>query len=196
MGSALKLYPSGFLGSADLVQTEAVSELEKAKRVFMGGQANELPEPTASVEIQRLWTITLSNGSEVRSFEHKEEILRVALKAFGCESLLQWIHAQQTSGEYGDLHSRWIDETLEMIYQDRPRTMGYHSWSRLLTVGGNQKAKTGISDIAQRLIVEQYPRPGRTRGDVSIQELIIDWVRQPGGIDDLMASLYVLFGTR
>ena len=196
MGSALKLYPSGFLGSAELAQTEATSELEKAKQVFMGGPATDAVQQTASAEIQRLWGITLANGSDVRTFEHKEEILRVALKAFGCNTLLEWLHAQAASSEYGDLHSRWVDETLEMIYLDRPRTMAYHSWSRLLTVGGNQKAKPGLSETVRQLVVEAYPRPNCLRGDVEIRQLVIDWVRQPGGIDDLMASLYVLFGTR
>jgi len=196
MGSVLKLYPSGFLGSSEVEQTPATDPLETARRVFTADKRARGEDLTSSLEVQRLWRITLSNDKHSRSFEHKEDILRIALKVFGVSTLKTWLDAQKASGEYGDLHARWVDETLELIYERRSRTMAYHSWSRLLTTGGNAKPKEGVSAVIKRVVDNAQGLNGQRVGDIEIRQLILDWVRQPGGIEDLMASLYVLFGSR
>ena len=130
-----KVYPSGFLGSARLTQTEPLS-LQQIRHRFFDPNAVSNPQGhTASVEVMSLWTDIYAGSPAVKTFEFQEKILRLAKVAFGTELVSDWVKIQAASPTYTDYHHRWIDETLKYVLTGAPREYTYNTWYSLMTVG-------------------------------------------------------------
>ena len=57
---------------------------------------------TANQDVVSIWEEAMINGSEFKSFDYKEKILVVAMKAFGTKTLKQWVDAQVDNPLCGD----------------------------------------------------------------------------------------------
>lgn len=189
----LKVYPSGFLGNANVPQTAPMTVADHAKRIF-DHTGLRTPTPyTANAGVVEIWAELLSADSSQRSFEFIERTLKVAIDAFGTQLLVPWIQAQLESPEYGKNHQLWLDETLMFVYEDKPRLTYHNGWRSLLTVGDNGKVSTYATDVLRRTVTEHWYVPRR---NPTIKDFLVHWVRQPGGFRDLLESLNVLFGAR
>lgn len=196
----LKIYPSGFLGSGSVTQTEPINMLVNVRNLLNKNKVNRTIPYTANQDIVSIWEEAMINNKEFKSFEYKEKILVVAMKAFGTATLKQWIDAQVDNPMCGDTHYRWIDETLEYVMSGRRRSYQFNTWLTVLNASRPDAEAKGYSKV-----MDDYLRRGvpvlLTNSNVnprtmSIADFITAWVRQPNGIEDLTSSLNVLFGKR
>jgi hypothetical protein len=192
--SDLKIYPSGFMGSAKVPQTEGFDAAALAKQIFNRSQVIPPNKYTASVEVRAMWETMVAGGAEAITFEFKERVLKLALSHFAEVTFTDWIQMQWDCPEYGDNHSRWIDETLKFVFQGTPRSLNTWSWCTVLSLGDNTKNVKKFSPTAKKLLFNGAFQENRV--DTVIPSFVIRWVRQPNGISDLAASLHVLFGGR
>lgn len=199
MAEQLKLYPSGFLGSASVVQTKPLDVVTAARQFINKGAVSEVSRFTANADVVDIWMDMGSGTPEFKTFEFKERILRCALSAFGTDSALAWVDSQASSPEFTDNHLRWIDETLRYVIRGRARELSSNNWKTLLRVGG---VKTPRSIRSPEVINAFIPAWTLGLNGIAadsfntIPSFIAQWVRRPGGIVDLMNSLEILFGKR
>jgi hypothetical protein len=195
----LKVYPSGFLGSTNVEQTKPLDVVSAAKMLFSRGVVKAPSPYSANMDVVVLWNEIISGTMEYKTFEFKERILKAAINAFGTELLIDWLSVQAQSPEFTDNHYRWIDETILFVFGGKRRELSSNNWRVILTAGGRDDTVDQFSPVVKSYILgenaSRYPGAAY-RGSMTIREFVMAWVRQQMGMEDMMASMDVLFGTR
>ena len=183
----MKLYPSGFLGNAAVHRVDTLNPIAIRQKLLLDRNAT-VGTVMGNAEITELWQ-RYNNGSRngVLDFDLAEKIMLLALEAFGTETFKDWVEAQEQSPEYNIYHLKWVEETLEFVYQGKPRRIMWPSWELLMQQSGRVDSLMTFPNV-QALARQDKPD--------SILDLVRAWVRRDGGITDLLASLYILFGKR
>lgn len=199
MGSeVLKCYPSGFLGSSVVTQTQPVTVFSRARSLISGDVLpHVINAQTSNRVIVDLWAEHLANTVPKRSWEHYELLLTTALRAFGTDSFKDWVITQSQSPEYSENHSAWIDETLSYIYLGKSRQFNYSTWVALLGPGGLSRPALPLSEPVITCLFGA--NSGKNTQPITkglLLDVLRDWVSVPGGAEDLISSLNVLFGKR
>ena len=111
------------------------------------------------------------------------EIARKAVSLFGGTDLFNFIHANMQYNRFkSDLHYRFLQDTLEYIKTGK-RSMSIHTWMSLLSV----KEKT--------LTKKQAPKTAYSmKSDLYRNVSVMQWLTHDGGLQDLVLSLYIIFG--
>lgn len=190
----LRIYPSGFRGSAK-VATTAPLEAERNRERYFSPSAIIMPDPRpGSTEIAKLWFAYSSGAPETKTFEFNEKVIKCALALFGTPYLYEWIVDQRKSPDWDEWHERWIDETLRFVCESRPRELSVYNWTALLNSNGQSAQwKEGDSHTVRKTFLE-YAAP--LSQITTIEEFVLAWLKQRGGFEDLTESLYILFGPR
>lgn len=196
----LKIYPSGFLGSASVIQTEPIDMIVNVKNLLNKTRVNKTTPYTANQEVVLMWEEAIMNSKEFKSFEYKEKILVIAMKAFGTRLFKDWVDAQVSNPQSGDTHYRWIDETLKYVLDGTPRAFMFNTWLTVLSAARPDAEAKGYSQLmyhylgnGRASILMHRSRNPRT---MTMVDFIHAWVSRQNGIEDLTASLNVLFGKR
>lgn len=196
----LKVYPSGFLGSGTVTQTEPINMLVNVRNLLNKNKVNRTIPYTANQDVVTMWEEAMINSNEFKSFAYKEKILVIAMKAFGTSTLKQWIDAQVDNPLCGDTHYRWLDETLEYVMEGRRRAYQYNTWITVLSASRPDAEAKGYSRVMDNYFRRGVPvlltSSNSNPKIMSMADFITAWVCKPNGIEDLTASLNVLFGKR
>jgi hypothetical protein len=188
----LRLYPSGFRGTASVRNTKPI-DMERARHRFFSSSAVKTPEGrSGNLEVAQIWEAVSSGAAEVKTFEFHERVLKAAVKAFGCTFIYDWICYQRKSPNWDEYHQRWIDETLQFVIRGKPRQFSSHNWVGLLDSDGQDVSQEHDSQIVN----EVFYTKERVSDGLRVSEFIQRWLQQPHGFEDLTESLYVLFGNR
>lgn len=186
----LKIYPSGFLGSSTAPQIEESAIQAVRQRLFGTTVAADTPVFSANRDVTNLWKEIVSDTPDFKSFAFKERIIKAAIQAFGTKTIKAWVEAQHRSQFHTQYHQNWIEETLNFVLGSRPRCYPHNVWFPLMRCGQGEPISS--PSMAVRRILEEVP----DMHALSIEDFVVMWCRQPKGVDDMMASLNVLFGKR
>lgn len=206
-GSALRLYPRGFLGKTlppRLVIKPRPFDLRIRTTPIAGIVIPQQNTADASAAVEMLYAQTIRRAAATMSFEFREKILIVALDAFGTASFTDWYATQPESPSFGDTHQRFLDDTLHFIRHGR-RDLSLESWASFLLPfdGGRRLAhvsettgENGPGETAEEFFsYMQSTQPiAAGHGTVLLADVIQQWTSRPGGIDDLLGTLHLLFG--
>lgn len=199
----LKPYPSGFLGSILVPQTQPTNVLNRARSLFSSFSPIDFPKVshyTANETVTELWMDQVRNTKERLSWEENEEIIKAAVNAFGCNSFIDWVITQGKSPDYTAHHHNWINETILYLYANQPRALSESNWRDLLIPGGlRHPPEPRSAEVRHFLLQDAMTKYGTYQGqlpDTTVKGVVRTWISKPGGIIDLMASLNVLFGPR
>jgi hypothetical protein len=188
MASKMKIYPSGFLGSASVQTTEPLTAQDLGRRLFEVAAKRTNDTYTASMDVMQLWEGYRSDAEDIRSFEFLEKVITVAKPAFGTRDFHQWIKAQVESPFITPQHIDYIDDLLGVIYEGRHRRYQYTVWQNLLVLRPDIGVKLSTSPTYLRLF-------DRQQSFSTIEEVLRLWLAH-GGVRDVVESLYILFGSR
>lgn len=189
-----RIYPRGFLG-ADLGMTPKDVLRPYEHRL---GHHQYHPDmfraPKASVEINKnvetAWVHMLRHGAATGDFDFRQNVLTIAMGAFGTNDFLEWTNMQISGPSTGHLHVEFIEDTLRFITTGK-RHMTVTNWLGILGIsdlGSNVTTKS--EDIAAFFI---HPL-NNTVTNTKLVEVIQRWCSHEGGIEDLVQTLHVLFG--
>lgn len=196
----LKIYPSGFIGSASVAQTEPISMVSNIRNLLNKEKVAKTQPYTANADVVAMWDDAMVNDEKFKSFEYKEKILIIAMKAFGVKSLKNWIDAQVDNPMCGDTHYRWIDETLLYVMNGTRRQYQYNTWLTILSAARPDAEAKGYSRVMHQYfgtgLAAVLSVTNRNPKTMTVVDFISAWVSRPNGIEDLTASLNVLFGKR
>lgn len=186
----LKIYPSGFLGSADVASTEPLDIVAIKHRLFDNSALGNVSAHTANREVSSLWEDCIAGDPEYRSFDFRVKIINAALAAFGTVTFRDWVLAQSESPYHTEYQQRWIHETVDYVFNDKRRQFTYNVWFPLITTGHADRA--GINtDLVKSVIGTGAPYE-----HLPLRDFIQMWVSRERGVDDLLESLNLLFGKR
>lgn len=116
-------------------------------------------------------------------WNYRAEVLKMALQLFG--RLPEWyrLQCEFPAGEY---QVRFLQDTFQYIATGK-RKMSPLTMRELLIGSANTTSKTTT-----------YPKdydPFEVLGTRLTANVIAKWCQHPGGFDDMLCTLYVLFGT-
>ena len=195
---SFKLYPRGFYGrvlppqfvpSKSKVQAR-MNQLQVRVNVVQP-QINTLD---ANPDIEQAYRRWLGEGQAVNTFEFKEQVLIAAIQAFGTEDFHGWFMAQYESPVFGDLHQRFLDDTLTFI-EHGTRSLSLQNWMAII----NQNDSGAREQILGARAAEFFgtPIPGhrhREPQNRSLLPVIQRWLSHPQGFEDFLLTLRVFFG--
>lgn len=200
MTEALKMYPSGFLGSPSVQQTEPMDVVSLGKRLFNKGMNPKVNRYVANQEVVDLWETVHAGTADIHTFAFKERILRAALAAFGTERVVDWVGTQPESQYFSSYHRQWIDETLAFVFDGKRRELSENNWRVLLTTErGPFKGERFSRGARHYLLGDKMWSAASTqpnRDTIRWPELLAAWCARDKGIEDLMGQLNNLFGKR
>jgi hypothetical protein len=195
---ALKIYPRGFLGRPLEPQVKLKAKPFEARLNALAVRVNVFTPQVNSVDanpmVESLYGKWINRAPETVGFDFKEKVLIAALGAFGTENFLDWYASQLYSPVFGDMHRRFLLDTLYFLINGR-RNMSIENWTALVSVNDSgekleefnpqEREFFGIKDPDA-----QYRQPQNR----SLYEIIQLWVSHPSGFDDLVSTLHLLFG--
>jgi hypothetical protein len=195
---ALKIYPRGFLGRVLDTQLKLQPRPFEARLNALAVKVNIFTPQVNSVDanpiVESLYGQWINRAPETTSFEFRKKVMIAALSAFGTDSFYDWFSAQMLSPAFGDMHRRFLDDTLVFLQTGR-REMFLETWTSLVTVrdsgerieefNQHEREFFGIKDPEA-----QYREPMNRQ----LVDVIQCWVSHPTGFNDLVGSLHLLFG--
>lgn len=131
-----------------------------------------------------------SNPSLIREMDFREQVLIQAFKLFKTDKLTTWIRAQNEKPSLSNIHNVFLLETIKFAAGIEKRSLENVQWISLID----------YSDRAQavRVNMDDYFREDSKHCYVPMKmdRFIQSWVSQVNGFEDLLISLYVIFGDR
>lgn len=131
-----------------------------------------------------------SNPSLIREMDFREQVLIQAFKLFKTDKLTTWIRAQNEKPSLSNIHNVFLLETIKFASGIEKRSLENVQWISLID----------YSDRAQavRVDMDDYFREDSNQLYVPMKmdRFIQSWVSQINGFEDLLISLYVIFGDR
>lgn len=195
----LVLYPRGFMGAPQPARIErAPTDAEKRFNTVQGPNLtvtlrSGVNTVVTNDDVDELYRAHIDRVGMLNSYEFRKKLLKAALKAFGTLSFEHWYRQQITSPAFGDLHSKFLDDTLIFITTGK-RQQHMLTWTSLLDYSDADVEETKMSAVAHEFFGVSANGITRERRNDRLEEVIQRWVSQPGGFDDLLCSLHILFG--
>jgi hypothetical protein len=188
-----RVYPRGFLGASLGEQIKPTERSVASQLRSYQYHPDWFKNPTVAKEINQnieaLWAKLNDSYGAMDSMEFREKVLRVALHAFGTKDFYEWLDVQATGPSTGDIHMRFLQDTLEFIETGR-RQMSLHNWAGLLS----------LSEITHNVTPNQgqfnwfFMTGDKRAKNVQLVDVIQRWCSHPQGFFDLAHTLHVLFG--
>ena len=193
-----RLYPRGFLGAAMGAQVAPILRPMEDRIKHHQFHTDMFKPARAPVEvnvnIEQLYRKRLNNESHLATFEFREKLLIIALNTFGTSDFCYWFRTQHVSPATGDLHRRFLDDTLRFILTGR-REMFLETWNTLLTLSDIDGNITPLSTYAKEFFcMDSNTASSPPKQNIKLREVIQQWVSRPNGFEDLLGSLHILFG--
>jgi hypothetical protein len=188
-----RVYPRGFLGASlgeQIKPTErsAASQL-RSYQYHPDWFKNQVNPKEVNQNIEALWAALNDSYGAADSMEFREKILRVALNAFGTKDFVEWINIQMNGPSTGDMHMKFLHETLTFIETGK-RGMSLHNWGAMLSLSEITHNETPNEGQFNWFFITGDKRPKNT----TLIDVIQRWCSQPSGFIDLAHTLHVLFG--
>lgn len=200
-GTSLRLYPRGFLGSGVKPQLARTPNpmgdgMVKRFQYHMDSMKGvNSPAIEANPHVASLYADYIKHVGNTSSFEFHNEVLRTAVVAFGTLDFALWFQSQYRSPACGDLHRRFLDDTLKFLSTGR-REMSLETWGALLVITDEGDNIGKLSTVAK-----EYFGAGQSIGNTIqsgqnylLTDVLQQWCSKPNGFEDLVGTLHILFG--
>lgn len=197
-----RMYPRGFLGGfppPSIERTQPVIDRplfdhQYRLNILRPADTTTVPHPI----VESLYSKYINHALETETFEFRKQVLQTALAAFGTDRFDRWYIQQLYSPAFGDMHSRFLDDTFNFICGKR-REMSTMTWSRLIEMGANDGLNAKASDIATQFFDLNHltgnDQVTCVPANVHLVDALQAWLSNPGGFEDLLMTLNILFGS-
>lgn len=193
------IYPRGFLGAVLAPRIEKQPAPFESEYRRLQNNLNLFQSSPAQIavneNVESLYSKYIRNSYKASSFEFQKLVLITALNAFGTEAFDFWFLKQFESPSVGDLHRKFLEDCLRFISTGR-REMPLETWDSLLDYSDSGEMRGPVSEVTAEFFGISTNGYNRIRRNTMLVDVLQDWCAQPNGLEDLLCSLHVLFGTR
>lgn len=194
------LYPRGFLGAVTSPSIKrqprpyagTVSRLQNNMNFFLGG-GNAAGKLEVNENVETLYALMITKPISVGDFEFREKILKCALSAFGTNQFDYWYSLQSKSPAAGELHRAFLRDTLRFISEGQ-RDQMLETWNVLITHADRGELKSTMDEAAVQFFGLTQGGLVRQPRNSDLLDVLQQWTGQPGGFEDLLFTLHILFG--
>jgi hypothetical protein len=143
-------------------------------------------------EINDIYEDWRGDKTLMKSMDFRERILKAAKDAFNSYSIYQWFLMQGNTETLTELHQRFIYDTLSFV-QGQKRSIEAVQWIRLLEASEKtQGVKIDVDKYFDNVNFKQEANFSSS----ALSTFLVTWTSQPNGFEDLMITLFVIFGDR
>lgn len=190
------LYPRGFIGFDTGLITDKTSGIDldawvksiKLNKPIMGASSPYKGIP----QVDELWKEYQTGINLITNFEFREKILNTALVSFGTKSFYEWCSLQQKNIYFTSLHKKFLNDTFNFLNGNK-RSIANTTWQSLLCM-----KEANLQDAAALFNINDYFRMNEIacyRKSFKLSDTLISWYQQESGVEDLLMTLHILFGT-
>lgn len=192
--SQVVIYPRGFLGY-DIglpVRNEGISQSQAIQNINLNRKVAHRDRTVISnTEIEHLYKTLCQAAWIPNNLAFTERALRAALSCFGTRSFFDWCELQTQSAYFTDLHKQFLNDTFTFITTGQRRIM-LQTW--LATVDMKPAPpKLMHHDYAYRQYFKME-QAALLRRPFGVKDTVQAWCSQPGGLEDMITTLHILFG--
>lgn len=192
----MQRYPilhSGFIARIDthLTKTEYARNPFVENVLFRKHGNNDYANLFFSKEVDELYKEFQANRSNLRDFEFRERILKIATLMFGKTGITDWVDIQNKYAKVPHTHLEFIIDIARFIISGK-RQMSMAVWENFIT--HNSTGPFTSIDKSEELRVLIKDNKAIFNGHMSI--VLNEWVSQVGGYEDLLYTLWLIFGTK
>lgn len=155
---------------------------------YSGGQVKSIPafsSHSGHPDVVALYNEFIAPGAQVKNWQFRKRVIQLAVKLISGGS--NWFIAVDEDRRVQEYNYEFILDTVRFIATGRRRTSIY-SWPLL------------ISSPEENVLAKEHGEVRKLFKELALTTshttLIQKWCEQPGGIDDLMFSLNIIFGDR
>jgi len=150
-----------------------------------------VPEPgtiisKGDVTVKMLYGIYTARTSGSHSWKYQSMVLQCATRLFG--NFVDWTIRQHEDKNITGYNSKFLTETINYIQRDMPRSMSAIVWKDLME---NYNSSYYSVSVDANIKTNPYRNQSGESTD-----LLTKWVTKRNGFDDLVTTLYVLFGPK
>ena len=160
-----------------------------AQQVLNKTMVGLIPEGYYSKEITDLINEYEKNRQALNDFAFRERVLKAGIRAFDGTTIPDWLKKQRDTDYFSDLHKTFVVETLNFI-TGSPRVINVVQWTGLLDAG-KSNMKTSF-DYSEFFNTSHRPMPLPS----STLDMLRLWICRDHGYEDLLLSLWCIFGKR
>lgn len=147
-----------------------------------------------SPEITEIFFTYCGNSDALKSFEFRERLIKATFEVFMNFDFKRFLNLQNEKPTISDLHKVFIMETLEYIIANKPRTIEAVQWIRMIEAGqADHKVQVNVDTYFNR---ESLGVDSSLKIPNQTASLIHAWVSKERGFEDLLITLFVMFGER
>lgn len=143
-------------------------------------------------EINDIYEDWRGDATLMKSMEFRERIIKAAKDAFNSYSIYQWFLMQGNTETLTELHQKFIYDTLAFV-QGQKRAIEAVQWIRLLEASEKtQGVKINVDRYFDNVNFKQEAKFSSS----ALSTFLVLWTSRPNGFEDLMITLFVIFGDR
>lgn len=201
--SGLRVYPRGFLGGELKVKIDKVVNGlgQQKRREYVVNSDMSSASIIANGAVDNIYAQYVKNAIRSDAPEFRKQVLITSMEAFGVTNFLAWYISQFQSPSLTDMHVRFLNDTMKFIVTGR-RDMCLENWMALLKISTGTKNVTYAEYIrGDSEVFRKYFRLGGDgnvtpyTNNTSVVDVIQEWCSQPGGLEDLIGTTRILFGS-
>lgn len=137
--------------------------------------------------VNNLYNDYIKDKNLLNDIEFRERIIKVFFQAFDNRSIAEWLVMQNDFAPLTSLHKQFLIDTFELVCKlKETRSTPAVQWITLLSVHDSRK-EVDIKNILG---------DSNNYVDVPIIDTLKNWLSLPNGFEDLLITLYILFGDR
>lgn len=209
MSRTFQIHPRGFIGAVSPdASTQALAHINTTRLAFGSFQHRERVVFPHNRKVAEVYDQFQFDHLTRNAFQFYEQVLSVALTSFGTEDFVEWCSAQAQATSTDYLHARFIKDTVRFIFTGK-REMMLEQWLQLLSnnreISGTRDDLPKSEDAFRQTLVYLDERLKESSGysfsenkslskEKSLINILFNWVKQPGGITDLLKTIHILFG--
>jgi len=143
--------------------------------------------------VQELYNRYMAKNDLIRDLDFKEEIIKAAYKAFGSFNFINWLTLQNQSPCFTAMHKKFLIETLRYI-ETGSRLVNVSTWTRLIEKRPSTEVDSNVEFNVSKLMEDTNSKFVGGLRVVDTSDFIYKWVKWEDGFNDLLRSLYIVFG--
>jgi hypothetical protein len=193
------IYPRGYLGAVLAPRIEKSPAPFESEYRKLQNNLNLFQSSAGQIavneNVESLYSKYIRNSYKAESFDFRKLVLITALGAFGTDAFDFWYLKQFESPSVGDMHRRFLEDCLRFILTGR-REMTLETWDSLIDYSDAGELRAPVSEYTAEFFGITSNGYVRQRRNTMLVDVLQDWCAQPNGLEDLLLSLHVLFGSR
>lgn len=188
---AIVVYPRGFYGY-DIglpVQTQNTDLKKIMSSIRYNGNIESKRAVISNQALESLYQ-KLFTGPGTKSMDFREAALITALSCFGTNNFYYWCQLQNNNPYFTDMHKRFLNDTFNFIRTGQ-RQVNINAWDALVTI-----KRANVIDQATKFEYEKFFNSAAAaifNRATGVKQTVQSWVSQPGGFDDMIRSLRIVF---